>query len=383
MNQAFPGPISVQANKIAQPGNAIQYHAISTVPGVAPPAMGTHQTPHPNSLHLNHIGQKPVPPPALVPPVFLLHTNFVKSVTSQDKKPKSILSTEQGSKFGSSRADHNDIPDLLSGFDKHAASMLESKKEDVGLIDASEHPLLAGPIGESPYITSKSFDDLHQFLGTNQIPHLDLNESHSTRQKEQSQKMNIPTPSVSASDVPIQVSTSNCPSAFVPYANQQRHAQPLPANTVSSMPQLNTEMAGQYVPVQQFKTPAAAPVVPKSEDGTEVLPHRKSYGSLTNYNQNRNQSVIDHTLPQHPPVLHTVGDRVQDKRNHNDAGLSFQSLLNHGCTKRFKSSHAVSTNSEPSSSDGELVPSGNEYSSTSSKPVSKQNSNFSDSSETD
>ncbi len=383
MNQAFPGPISVQANKIAQPGNAIRYHTISTVPGVAPPAMGTHQTPHPNSLHQNHIGQKPVPPPASVPPVFLLHTNFVKSVTSQDKKPKSILSTEQGSKFRSSRADHNDIPDLLSGFDKHAASMLENKKEDVGLLDTSEHPLLAGPIGESPYITSKSFDDLHQFLGTNQIPHLDLNESHSTRQKEQSQKMNISTPSVLPSDVPIQVSTSNCPSTFVPYANQQRHAQPLPANTVSSMPQLNTEMAGQCVPVQQFITAGAAPMVPKPEDNvTEVLP-RKSYGSLTNYNQNRHQRVIDHALPRNPPVLNTEGDRVPDKRNHNDAGLSFQTLLNHGCTKRFKSSHAVSTNSEPSSSDGELVPSGNEYSSTSSKPVSKQSSNFSDSSETD
>ena len=401
--QLFQGPISVQANKTVQPVNAVQYHTITAVPCGAPAVMEAHHAPNLNSLPLN-IGQKPGPPAAgPAPPIFLLHANFVKSATSQDRKPKSILSTEQGSKFGSFRPDHNDIPDLLSGFDMHAASLLEQKTKDAAAnllpvhpkqpssynaaahADTLEHPLLVGPIGESPYITSKSFDDLHQCLATNQIPHLDLNEGHSTQQKEQ-QKMVIPTPSsVAASGIPIQVSTNNCPGTFVPYANQQSYSQPMPTATVSFMPQLHTQMMGQFIPAQEFKTVVAVPtMVPKSEyDLKEVLPPRKSFGSLSSYKQNRNQSVIAHTLPPNPPILNDAGAGALNKRDHNDAGLSFHSLLNDGCTKRFKSSHAVSTTSEPSSSDGELVPSSYENSSASSKAASKQSSNLSDSSETD
>lgn len=81
----------------------------------------------------------------------------------------------------------NDIPDLLSGFDKHVASMKKtttSAVTDISKIPADSHFFAgAGGIGESPYITSKSFDELHQFLGKGLssdkmfMSHLDLNQS--------------------------------------------------------------------------------------------------------------------------------------------------------------------------------------------------------------
>mmetsp|Transcript_4918 Transcript_4918/g.8481 ORF Transcript_4918/g.8481 Transcript_4918/m.8481 type:complete len:411 (+) Transcript_4918:664-1896(+) len=81
---------------------------------------------------------------------------------------------------------NNDIPDLLSGFDKHVASMKKTvAKTDVfenrPVPEDSHFFAVAGGIGESPCITSKSFEELHQFLGkgisSDKMPHLDLNQS--------------------------------------------------------------------------------------------------------------------------------------------------------------------------------------------------------------
>lgn len=82
------------------------------------------------------------------------------------------------------------VPDLLSGFDRHVSSTMKTNagvtmKEDAfqNRLIAENPPLFAGAgVGESPYITSKSFDDLHRFLGkglsVDKIPHLDLNQSY-------------------------------------------------------------------------------------------------------------------------------------------------------------------------------------------------------------
>jgi hypothetical protein len=84
-------------------------------------------------------------------------------------------------------SDH-DIPDLLVGFDKHIASMKKTSAEATAA--ATKHrPIpedshfFAGPdCGESPYITSKSFDELHRYLGiglsSDKMPYLDLNDHH-------------------------------------------------------------------------------------------------------------------------------------------------------------------------------------------------------------
>jgi hypothetical protein len=73
-------------------------------------------------------------------------------------------------------ATNTDLPDLLSGFDQHVASM----KSNTGTatagapIPANSHLFAgAGGVGESPYITSKSFDDAHRLLGKG-LTHLDL-----------------------------------------------------------------------------------------------------------------------------------------------------------------------------------------------------------------
>ncbi|KAL3776974.1 hypothetical protein HJC23_003198 [Cyclotella cryptica] len=79
--------------------------------------------------------------------------------------------------------------DLVSGFDEHTASLnvkqditavLESRPSSTTWPENSH--FFDGTIGESPYITSKSFDELHQCLGKD-IPHnpshLDLNEPRS------------------------------------------------------------------------------------------------------------------------------------------------------------------------------------------------------------
>jgi hypothetical protein len=81
--------------------------------------------------------------------------------------------------------------DLVAGFDKHAAAAAAASaasKEDITEVlesrpstwPANSH-LFAGTIGESPYITSQSFDDMHKCLGGIDMPshpsHLDLNEA--------------------------------------------------------------------------------------------------------------------------------------------------------------------------------------------------------------
>ena len=342
-----------------------------------------------------HIERKPCPPTG--PNVFWQHAGFERSSVPQERKPKSILSTVQDSKFGNSRKEHNDIPDLLSGFDQHAIASMHGQKEKyisipiparqvpsdgTAFVHPSEHPLFVGSIGESPYITSKSFDDLHQCLATNQIPHLDLSIGQTVQQQEL--KSNESCPPV-AYGVPIQVSTSNFPSAFTPYtyANQQSYTQPI--HTVSLAPQLETQTVKQSIsiPAQQMSNVAAFPPVQISGNGlAQVARTQKSLGSLSTYAHNG-------TIPF---LTETTDTRMaeKNKRNQDEAGLAFHSLLSDG-TKRFKSSHAVSTtsgSSDPSSSD-ECFESSKpmhlsfENSSSSSKAQSKQGSNNSDSSETE
>lgn len=78
------------------------------------------------------------------------------------------------------RVDSSDLPDLLLGFDK---------LEDRPIISESLH-LFAGAaellVGESPCITSRSFDDLHRHIGIGlpsdkSMPPLDLNHHPTTK----------------------------------------------------------------------------------------------------------------------------------------------------------------------------------------------------------
>lgn len=68
------------------------------------------------------------------------------------------------------------MPDLLSGFDSHNASMKQSGASKNPVIPEDSHLFMgAGSIGESPFVTSKSFDNVHMFgLG---MSHLDLKSS--------------------------------------------------------------------------------------------------------------------------------------------------------------------------------------------------------------
>lgn len=362
--------------------NDAPQHSIKAVPFVAPPMMDIYDAPQPKVWPLN-VEQK-LCPPSSGPPPFLLHANLNKPVASQDRKSKSILSTVQGSKFGSFRSDHNDIPDLLSGFDMHAASLSEQKTSYVSIqipvdpkqtssdtavhANTSEHPLFVGPIGESPYITSKSFDDLHQCLTSNQIPYLDLNEGHSTQQKEQ--KMNTP-PSVASSCIPIHVSTT-CPSSLAPLANQ--------TSMVSFRPQLST--LEHFIPAGQYKNVAFLALQKSGKDLATIVPPGEPIGALSNYNRIGVNAPFSNAAASASVAL----VEESNKRDHDDNGFSFHSLRNYNCTKRFKSTHAVSTTSEPSSDggfDSDIIPSSNEYSSATSTAHSKQASNLSDSSETD
>lgn len=361
-------------------------NTIKPVPCAAPPTM----------VVPLHIERKPCAPPSAGLPLYVQRLGFDKQAMPQDGKPKSILSTVQGSKFGNSRTDHNEIPDLLSGFDKHAASLSYQKDKYVSIpipterassdkpahVQASEHPLFVGPIGESPYITSKSFDDLHQCLANNQIPHLDLSAGHS---KQDEQKMSLPTPPV-ACGVPIQVSTNNYTGAFQPYTTQQNNSQPM--QMVSFMPQLQTQMTNQSIPVQQDNTTLAAiPMMQTSRNDAAEVATRQTFGALSVYNQNGTHLPFSNHAVENPILV--GGEGGTNKRSHIESGLDFNSLFNDE-TKRFKSSHAVSTtsgSSEPSSSDGgfdnELALSSYDNSSASFKAHSKQVSNNSDSSETD
>ena len=82
----------------------------------------------------------------------------------------------------------NDIPDLLVGFDKHVAAMKMTTTEQSTVaakhrpIPEDSHFFAGADCGESPYITSKSFDELHRYLGkglsSDKMPHLDLNDQY-------------------------------------------------------------------------------------------------------------------------------------------------------------------------------------------------------------
>eukprot|EP00986_Skeletonema_menzelii_P000274 scaffold67_cov155-Skeletonema_menzelii.AAC.48 len=379
-SQMIKGPISVQAEQV----NAIsllQRHmpiasTIKPVPCMAPP---TKMVPL-------HIERKLCAPSPAGPPLFLQRAVlFDKPAVPQGIKPKSILSTVKGSRYGNTRTEQNDIPDLLSGFDKHAASLQEQKGKYVSIsvpisvppeqtssnIAAhvpSEHPLFVGPIGTSPYITSKSFDDLHQCLANNQIPHLDIGIGHSVKQQDE-HGMRAPVPPV-ACGVPIQVTTNNCPSEFNPYTHQQNNTQPV--HMVSFMPQFEPQIAHQSIPAQQIHNVAALPMFQKSGHVAED----EAQKSFIYNHQNGTHLQFSNDAVAATTLVGGRGGGETNKRSHiEQPGLTFTS-------KRFKPSHSVSTasgSSEPSSSDGgfdsERVLSSYEN--------SKQASNNSDSSETD
>ena len=113
-------------------------------------------------------------------------------------KPRSLNAQVVGTKaskmsgaicsgFVATKLSCNGIFDLVSGFDKHTAS-LKAEQEITAVLESrptsttwpENSHFFAGSIGESPYITSKSFDDMHRCLGIN-LPsnpsHLDLNET--------------------------------------------------------------------------------------------------------------------------------------------------------------------------------------------------------------
>lgn len=90
-----------------------------------------------------------------------------------------------------SSCSNNDIPDLLVGFDKHVASMKQNATEAITLeISEDSHFFAGAGCGESPYITSKSFDEFHKHLGkglsSDKIPNLDLNNPTTTPDRVQS-----------------------------------------------------------------------------------------------------------------------------------------------------------------------------------------------------
>lgn len=67
----------------------------------------------------------------------------------------------------------SDPPDILSGFDRHVARDPNSSAVSGMNVPANPHLFAGGTYHESPYITSKSFDDLHASLGKG-ISHFDL-----------------------------------------------------------------------------------------------------------------------------------------------------------------------------------------------------------------
>jgi hypothetical protein len=125
------------------------------------------------------------------------------SSNDESETPPSSTNASTYSNFGihAGNAPHSvhfahdsDMPDLLSGFDKHVASMKQkpttSTSDALGSRPIPENSHLfagAGGIAESPYITSRSFDELHKFLGkglsSDKLFTLDLNQSHQVNSK--------------------------------------------------------------------------------------------------------------------------------------------------------------------------------------------------------
>lgn len=122
--------------------------------------------------------------PGLMPPICMHPTSFKSTHIARNSASgftamPAISTQNSGSDI--------DIPDLVSGFDKHAATIKPNSTEDIADVLESrpmctswpeDSTFFAGNIGhESPYITSKSFDELHKCLGSN-LSSLDLNDSH-------------------------------------------------------------------------------------------------------------------------------------------------------------------------------------------------------------
>ena len=104
--------------------------------------------------------------------------------SSNDESENVSSSNEASFSYGISKRkdltskNDSEIPDILSGFDQHVATM----KSGATIPEDSHFFAGAGGTAESPYVTSKSFDELHQFLGKGlsvdkMPPPLDLNQS--------------------------------------------------------------------------------------------------------------------------------------------------------------------------------------------------------------
>ena len=115
----------------------------------------------------------------------------VVSSTSSEASPTTmnISSLNENTFYSNSVSRHggsesyccdNFIPDLLLGFDNHEAAEDATASFEARPIPEDSHFFAgAGCIGESPCITSKSFDDLHRHLGiglsSDKVSHLGLN----------------------------------------------------------------------------------------------------------------------------------------------------------------------------------------------------------------
>jgi len=111
------------------------------------------------------------------------------SSTSSEASPTTtnISSLNENTSYSNSVSRHGGsdyccddlMPDLLLGFNKHVAAEDTTASFEARAIEDSHFFAGAGCIGESPCITSKSFDDLHRHLGiglsSDKVSHLDLN----------------------------------------------------------------------------------------------------------------------------------------------------------------------------------------------------------------
>jgi len=135
-------------------------------------------------------------------------------IPRQVATPREIGEAKKESTF----PEDSDIPDLLSGFDQHASAAKPSSIEALQRVLESrpmcttwpkDSNFFAGACGhESPYITSKSFDELHKFLGKGissaSISSLDLNAFSSDKKKPDKSSL------VTASAASIQVASFGC-----------------------------------------------------------------------------------------------------------------------------------------------------------------------------
>jgi len=176
------------------PSNAMENQACAQeqdvhVPGDSFDSYGFFPLKFPSSIDSGIVNRfKPIPT-----------TSARKAVSSTPSEPSptttNLSSLNDNSSYSNSISRHggavhccdNGVPDLLLGFDKHVAYKIKDTVEDMTdsfkarLIPEDSHFFAgAGCIGESPYITSRSFDELHRHLGiglsSDMVPHLDLNQ---------------------------------------------------------------------------------------------------------------------------------------------------------------------------------------------------------------